>query len=412
MLPLAARLVRGATTLVAILVIVVLPARAAGSAFEQVKGSLALVGYPVDDKRLTIAFGTGFCVSSSASKSFFVTNNHVVTDALGNLAPGVFVILPKDPSTRHKATVVRHSADPDLAIVSIEAPCDVTVKVSADVPDAGDDIAIAGFPYTEVCELAGLCSPGLVVPNAHAGRLLPVLSRGTVNEAQEGTYSILYDALADHGNSGGPLFDFHDGTVYGIVVDALPGYSDEGTPPQNKYNRAIAMAIGLPFINQAPVNIAVAPGVGGARGIGGASDRYLVEALGSADCRAAWRGFDRAYGEWAQLHGKLRSLNDFVAEPANAARRGDLQGVAAQLADRETGVVAQMNVALSQLQNAKAPNVLKRATALADAVKSSTASDAATAASLGAADASAAGDAAAAKLQAAAQAMDAVSSCL
>jgi hypothetical protein len=412
MLPLTSRFLRGLVALVAILLLAVLPAGAAGSAFEQLKGSLALVGYPVDDKRLTIAFGTGFCVSSSASKSFFVTNNHVVTDALGNLVPGVFVILPKDPSTRHKATVVRHSADPDLAIVSIDAPCDVTVKVSADVPDAGDDIAIAGFPYTEVCELAGLCSPGLVVPNAHAGRLLPVLSRGTVNEAQEGTYSILYDALADHGNSGGPLFDFHDGTVYGIVVDALPGYSDEGTPPQNKYNRAIAMAIGLPFINQAPVSIAVAPGVGGARGVGGGSDRYLVEALGSADCRAAWRGFDRAYGEWAQLHGKLRSLSDFVAEPANAARKGDLQAVAAQLAGRETGVVGQLNVALGQLQNAKAPNVLKRATALADAVKSSTAADAAIAASFGAAAVPAAGDAGATSLQAAAQAMDAVSSCL
>jgi len=412
MLGLPSRSLCRATTLVAFVLLAALPAGAAGSAFEQLKGSLALVGYPVDDKRLTIAFGTGFCVSSSASKSYFVTNNHVVTDALGNLAPNVFVILPKDPSTRHKATIVRHSADPDLAIVSIDAPCDVTVKVSADVPDAGDDIAIAGFPYTEVCELAGLCSPGLVVPNAHAGRLLPVLSRGTVNEAQEGTYSILYDALADHGNSGGPLFDFHDGTVYGVVVDALPGYSDEGTPPQNKYNRAIAMGIGLPFINAAPVSVALAPAVAGSRGIGGSTDRYLVEALGSADCRAAWRGFDRAYGEWAQLHGKLRSLNDFVAEPANAERKHDLQPVAAQLADGETKAVAQMNASLGQLQNAKAPNVLKRATALADAVKSSTASDASTAASLGAAGASAAGDAAAANLRAAAEAMDAVSSCL
>ncbi len=386
-----------------------LPVAAAASAFEQVKGSLALIGYPVDDKRLTIAFGTGFCVSSSAGRSYFVTNNHVVTDALGNLAPGVFAILPKSPGTRYKGTVVRHSADPDLAIVAIDAPCDATVKLSAGVPDAGDDIAIAGFPYTEVCELAGLCSAGLVVPNAHPGRLLPVLSRGTVNEAQEGTYSILYDALADHGNSGGPLFDFQSGSVYGVVVDALPGYSDEGTPPQRSYNRAIAMGVGLSFIDKAPVTVALAPSTGGQRGIGGGSDRYTAPALGPADCRAAWREFDRTYGEWAQLHGKLRSLADYVAEPAHADRKGEIAPLAQQLAGRESVVEEKLRAGLAGFEKAKATGVLKRAGALADAVHASTAADTALAANLGTA---ASGDQTVARLRTAAQDMDAVSACL
>ena len=96
------------------------PLVAGASAYEQkVKASLALIGYPVDDKRLTIAFGTGFCVNSSAAKSYYVTNNHVVTDRTGNLAPNLFLIQAKAPGTRLKATVLRHSVDPDLAIVAV-----------------------------------------------------------------------------------------------------------------------------------------------------------------------------------------------------------------------------------------------------------------------------------------------------
>jgi hypothetical protein len=406
----AAAVAAGAS-LVEALLLAAQPA-AAASAFASLRGSLALIGYPVDDKKLTIAFGTGFCVSSSPTKSYLVTNNHVVTDALGDAATNLFAILPKSPATRYKATIVRRSPDPDLAIVSIDAPCDATVKVSPKVPDAGDDIAIAGFPYTEVCELAGLCSPGLLVQNAHKGTLLPVLSRGTVNEAQEGSYAIIYDALADHGNSGGPLFDFQSGTVYGVVVDALPGYSDEGTPPQREFNRAIAIGVGLPFINTPPVSVALAPGTGGERGAGGPVDRYAWPELGPPECRTAWRSFDQEYGEWAQMHGKVHSLADFVAQPGNAGRAGELQPLAAQLAGRENAVLGLMRTQLTDLQNANATSLLKPANALADAASASTAADTALSASLGAAAKPSAGDASAERLRRAAQDMDSVSACL
>ena len=263
------------------------PLVAGASAYEQkVKASLALIGYPVDDKRLTIAFGTGFCVNSSAAKSYYVTNNHVVTDRTGNLAPNLFLIQAKAPGTRLKATVLRHSVDPDLAIVAVDAPCDGTVKLSRSVPEEGDEIAIAGFPYVEVCEEAGLCSPSLLAPDAHKGKLGPILSPGHVNEAQEGTYSIIYDAKADHGNSGGPLFDAQSGVVYGIVVDVLPGYADEGAPPSTTYNRAIAMGVGLPFINGAPVTVALDVAPGGQRGAQGRVATAGGNARGARERRA------------------------------------------------------------------------------------------------------------------------------
>ena len=385
------------------------PLVAGASAYEQkVKASLALIGYPVDDKRLTIAFGTGFCVNSSAAKSYYVTNNHVVTDRPGNLAPNLFLIQAKAPGTRLKATVLRHSVDPDLAIVAVDAPCDGTVKLSRSVPEEGDEIAIAGFPYVEVCEEAGLCSPSLLAPDAHKGKLGPILSPGHVNEAQEGTYSIIYDAKADHGNSGGPLFDAQSGVVYGIVVDVLPGYADEGAPPSTTYNRAIAMGVGLPFINGAPVTVALDAAPGGQRGGGGVTDRYASAALGSPACRTAWRSFDQAYGEWAQAHGRIVSLADFLAQPANAARKDELQPLEATLAAHESDVLGRLRTSFAAMQSSGATSIVKPAGALVDAVAASTAEDAAP----GSGSAAKADAAAATRLKAAAQAMDSVSACL
>ena len=405
---------RKAAALLALLLcaLAIAPAPAADNGFAHVRASLALIGYPVDDKKLLIAFGTGFCVSSSASKSFFVTNNHVVTDGLGNLAPNLFAILPKNPEMRYKATVVRHNPDPDLAVVSIDAPCEATVKVSPTVPDAGDDVAIAGFPYTEVCELAGLCSTDLLVKNGHKGKLIPVLSRGTVNEAQEGTYSIIYDALADHGNSGGPLFDFRTGSVYGVVVDALPGYTDEGAPPQREFNRAIAMGVGVPFINAAPVTVAMDAAAGGQRGfMSSAPNRYTAAALGPASCRVAWRDLDRGYGEWAQAHGKIASFAEFLAKPERDSSKPQLKALAGQLAQHESAVLATMRASLEGLEKSKATTIVRPASDLVAAVEAATADDAALAASLGS-NAKAADENVNGRLRRAAQAMDSVTACI
>jgi len=155
--------------------------------------------------------------------------------------------------------------------------------------------------------------------------------------------------------------------------------------------------------------VALVPAPGGQRGIGGSADRYAAPALGPADCRAAWRDFDRTYGEWAQLHGKLRSLAEYVAEPGQAGRASDLRPLAQQLAAQEATVSGKLRAELTGFANAKASGVLRHATGLAGAVDASTAADATLASSLGS---SPAADATVARLRAAAQDMDSVTTCL
>jgi len=387
------------------------PANAA-SGFERIKGALALIGYAADAKSTTVAgFGTGFCVTTSANKSYFVTADHVVTDSLGNVRPNLFAILPKDAGTRYKASVVRHVAPPlDLAVVSIDAACDTTVKGSLGVPSAGDAIAIAGFPYSEVCEMAAMCGPDRAVANGHKGRLIPPLHTGEVSQAQQGDAAILYDAPTAPGNSGGPLFDPHTGDVYGIIDDSLTEYSEEGAPPQRGDNRAIAMAIGLTFINGdagGPVKLALVGST--TRGPLGGSNRYDAASLGSDACRRAWRDFDEAYGEWAQAHGKIESFAEYAAAPDHEQRTPSLQGLAGKIHAREAAILGRMRGAVAAMQSAGAATMLKPAAALVDAVSASTAADAASAVSLGSAKPNA--QALDARLHAAAQDMDSITAC-
>jgi hypothetical protein len=404
---------RALTALLAILLLGVVPAAApAASAYDQVAGSLALIGYPVSDEKLTIAFGTGFCVSTSAAKSYFVTANHVISDGLGNTAKNLFVILPKNPAQRYKATVVRHSAEPDLAIVSIDAPCDATVKVSQRVPDVFENVGIVGFPYVEVCEQAGLCNPKLLLSGGHKGQLIPVATPGSVNQAS-GTSFIMYSGDTDHGNSGGPLFDLKNGVVYGVVVDILPGYSDEGAPPQANYNRAIPLSgPGFSFVNGAPVTVALDATGGSVRGFMNAgADRYKNAALGSASCRRAWRDLDEGYGEWAQLHGRIVSYAAFVRQPAHEGRKAQLQPLAVELSGHEATLSSKLRAALKALEASKATTIVGPASELVDAVDAGTADDASLAASLGAP--AKPGEAQLAKrLDKAAEDMDSVTACI
>jgi hypothetical protein len=386
-----------------------LPANAASSGFAKIKPSLALIGYPVDDKRLTMAFGTGFCVTTTATKSYFVTANHVVTDALGNVAANLFVIFPKSPGIRRKASVVRHSVDPDLAIVSIDAPCDGTVQISRVKPEQTDAIAIAGFPYVEVCEEAGLCSEALLAPDAHKGVLGPVVSAGTVGDTL-GELAIQYNAETDHGNSGGPLYDPQTGVVYGVVVDELPGYSTEGAPSQLKYNRAVPTTAGLAFINSAPLTVALDGSVGGSRGGGSKTDRYSDTALGSAPCRAAWRAYDKAYADWAQAHGGVASLVEYFAASGHESRKAQLQPLAGQFAAREAAALGQLRSAADGLHASGATTIVKPAASLVDVATGITSADATSAGSLG--SATVADPKAEERLAAAVDAMDSVITCL
>ncbi len=387
---------RSTSSLIVVLAAVasLLPASASVEGYRKVQNSLALIGYPTGDAQIPMAFGSAFAVSADAAKRRFylVTNSHVVTDQNGKPAAGLFALLPKDPSIRHPVTIVRRNTNLDIAIVSIDVNSLQVVTVSQKVPGPGDDIAIAGFPYSEVCGMAALCSPGRAMPNGHKGRLIPVLKPGAVNQSQEGDYSIMYDAKAEPGNSGGPLFDAHTGAVYGIVVDALPGFTDPSLPPQTSENRAIAIGVGLPFIDKSPVAVTLAePKVVAARGIlvesvsgGGkakkkaakASGKSAKPALAVAGCGPSRLHFDRAFGEWIQGHGFLKSIASYAAGLSDTARVDALQGAATRARAVQLGALATMKAALTNLGRLDVPyHAMSAGTDLVEAVTLSDAAD-------------------------------------
>jgi serine protease Do len=375
----------GALTAFAVLIASLQPALAAPHAkgYALIKGSLALIGYPTHNSQLPIAFGTGFCVNSDDHRSFFVTNNHVVTDSLGNVAPDLFVVLPKDPNTRHAAKVVRRSAELDIAIVAVDVGNVPPVKLSYAPPEAGDDIAIAGFPYVEVCEMAGLCGDALLASHANKGELGPILSTGRVNTAGVGKYAIIYDALADHGNSGGPLFDIDSGDVYGIVVDALSGYSTNQMPPQAHYNRAISIGVGVKFIDNAPVSVAfVGAGAGGEAPAGSRSIGLRKPGSGQSCAAGSRQNFDTAYGEWLQAHGALQSVAEYLTVPAHRVRTSGLEPEVRKLRVSQTQALARMQPYVGQIQKTRATKTSALAKTLLHSVGVADAADAKLAAGL------------------------------
>jgi hypothetical protein len=390
------------------------PAANSVPGYGKVARSLALIGFPVrnSSSKLQIAFGTGFVVTSNDRTSTLITANHVIAPLANNVEPGLFVILPTAPGVRQPAAVVKHDQDLDIAVVSINVGGLTPVKVSKDVPEKGDHVAIAGFPFAEVCGLAGMCGDDFLAPHAHKGELHDELSAGDVSDAQAGQYSIMINnVVADHGNSGGPLFDADTGIVYGIITDALRGYSDNLTPPQVYQNRAIAMNVGLAFIS-GPPSVAVSIDGIATRGPGGAPvDTYSVGGRGTPACVAAWKTFDAAYGEWLQAHGLLESLAQYASRPEYRQRIAELQATAARVPGLQSAALARMQASRAVVTGERGIRIGAAQAAVLAVLEPAASNDAALAASLTLPNGLATAHAVEARLGRTAKAMDAIVSC-
>jgi S1-C subfamily serine protease len=230
----------------------------AANAFPKIVPALAVIAL-IDAKGKVSGFGTGFCIGSDDKHSYFATNHHVVA-AVGGSAPELIAILASDPSQHHPARVVVDSGDPDLAVVEIDVPNVPVLILAITIPQAGDSVAIAGFPWNEGQRWGALLSgagfklgvgqrsfPPELEPSYHSGPVSAIHGAGQ--------YYIQYDALTDHGNSGGPLFDPTTGEVYGIVQATVPGMSDPlaDTPPSVYNNLAISVREGSNILVKSPI---------------------------------------------------------------------------------------------------------------------------------------------------------------
>lgn len=178
--------------------------------------SLALVVTLLEGGQL--AKGTAFCFWSTRQKSYFLTDYHVVDGARG-----VFLALERDraagsgrfPSLiRARYFPTRMTPRPDLAVLVIDQGGVPPLSFRPGRPPIGQEIGIAGYPYVRYLRA-----------DNDLGRVTPSVQYGHVNDTGDKSGDFFeYDAKTDHGNSGGPVFEWRTGVVLGIVDEGEHGY--------------------------------------------------------------------------------------------------------------------------------------------------------------------------------------------
>ena len=172
--------------------------------FLKIKPSLAII-------LNSTGAGTGFCISSSDSGSYYLTNAHVVGD------DAVVTVYRQYPTFQKMAgKVVAHGIDssPDLAIIKVAVPNIPALALVTSPLHEGDAIALAGYPISQY-KLADIT--GMIVPSIHTGIISALENRGGIVE---------YDAQTLPGNSGGPIFDPQSGAVEAVVQAKLVGTTE------------------------------------------------------------------------------------------------------------------------------------------------------------------------------------------
>ena len=184
----------------------------------------AVVGVGTYMKTRSPAFqlmGTGFVVADGLH---VITNAHTYAKPLdgANLeVPMVLVSTGGDPQPR-QAQILAMDRAHDLALLKISGdPVPVmTLGDSAKVRE-GHMLAFTGFPIGIVLGMHPATHRSMVsalVPVVLPGITARQLDDRTINRIRDSAYQVIQlDGTAYPGNSGSPLYDPEDGTVYGIV---------------------------------------------------------------------------------------------------------------------------------------------------------------------------------------------------
>ncbi len=301
---------------------------------DKIRPSLALI-ITVTHEGNVYGWGTGFCVWSDDKDSYFVTDDHVI-DKMDTNKKGDFFLDPKgrpdpqlsvqliratetwrwkDLAVRHPAQVIAHwFPEPDLALLKINVPRLPAVTVGLSIPVDPQPIAIAGFPYTDA-RWGKLWDQQealkYVLNGNYPGDLSASIHTGEVNGLGIGDEYIHYDAPTDHGNSGGPLFDARTGDVYGLVEAVNTGHAQEGPGTEDSF--ATSMVWISPLLNQALHHVVKTdPSL--------VTTPALQVSSTSKRCSATLRPFAKAYANWANAHGRVKSMAFATATHQQYAR--------------------------------------------------------------------------------------------
>ena len=189
---------------------------------EQVKPSIVAVGTFLKVRSPNIQFtGTGFAV---ADGRHIVTNAHVIArplDEANKEARIVLVSRDGEPVPRG-AEVLTVDNEHDIALLRIGGDPLPAMRLGDSMKvREGQLLAFTGFPIALVLGFHPATHRGMVAaitPVALPGVTARNLSGKAISRIRESVYRVFQlDGTAYPGNSGSPLYDPGDGTVYGII---------------------------------------------------------------------------------------------------------------------------------------------------------------------------------------------------
>ena len=188
----------------------------------RVKPSVVGVGTFVKTRSPSLVFvGTGFAV---ADGRHVVTNAHVLRPSTDtSKIENTIVLVSKDgePESR-ESEVLAIDKEHDLALLKISGEPLPALKLgdSASVTE-GKNLAFTGFPIGIVLGFHPATHRAMVsaiTPVALPGLTAKHLTAETIARIRQAAYKVFQlDGTAYPGNSGSPLFDPSDATVYGII---------------------------------------------------------------------------------------------------------------------------------------------------------------------------------------------------
>ena len=189
---------------------------------ERIKPSVVGIGSFLKIRSPSIQFvGTGFVV---ADGRYVITNAHVVAKPLDTTQMETLIVLVSkdgDPQPREAELLAIDNAH-DLALLKISGDPLPALKLgdSTGVRE-GQSLAFTGFPIGMVLGFHPATHRGAVAaitPIALPGITAKQLTAQAISRLRNAPYRVFQlDGTAYPGNSGSPLYDPADGTVYGII---------------------------------------------------------------------------------------------------------------------------------------------------------------------------------------------------
>ena len=200
------------------------PAAAASLAdtIERVKPAVVAVGTFLKTRSPSVLFvATGFAVGGGRH---VITNAHAVDKTLdAEHMERRIVLVAKDGQTQARtAEILAVDKEHDLALLGIAGDPLPTLKIGdSDIVREGVTMAFTGFPIGVVLGFHPSTHRGMVAaitPVALPGITAQQLNARMIARLRDSAYKVFQlDGTAYPGNSGSPLYDPENGTVYGII---------------------------------------------------------------------------------------------------------------------------------------------------------------------------------------------------